>query len=67
MKRRILVLLLAIGTVGGFASGIASVAHCKREHRDAFERHVAKVCVEAARAGDARSGDGRDRPPAEAR
>ena len=60
MKRRILVVLLAIGTVGGYASGFASLAHCKHERRAAFERHVAKVCTEAARSSEAR-----DRPSAD--
>jgi hypothetical protein len=49
MKRRILVVLLALGTVGGFASGLASMAKCHSSQRAAFERHVAKVCTEAAR------------------
>jgi hypothetical protein len=49
MKRRILVALLALGTIGGFASGVASVVH-HRHHREAWERHVAKICADAARA-----------------
>jgi hypothetical protein len=49
MKRRILIVLLSLGTLGGFASGVASVA-CHRRHHAQFERHVAKLCADAARA-----------------
>ncbi len=65
MKRKLLIALLAFGTVGGFGSGIASMAcfhHHAAERRAAFERHVADVCVEAAH----RAQDGQapvDRPP----
>ncbi len=55
MKRRILAVVLALGTVAGFASGIHSM-RCHRERRAAFERHVASVCIDAAR------GEGRDEP-----
>jgi len=47
MKRRILIALLAVGTVGGYAGGFCSLRH-HHERRAAFERHVAAVCVEAA-------------------
>ena len=49
MKRKILIALLALGTLGGFGSGIVHLAHARRCHRDAWERHVAKVCTDAAR------------------
>jgi hypothetical protein len=42
-------IVLAIGTVAGFASGFRSMARCHHAQRDAFERHVADVCVKAAR------------------
>lgn len=51
MKRKLLIALLAFGTVAGFGSGIASMAcwhHRAEARRAAFERHVADVCVEAA-------------------
>jgi hypothetical protein len=48
MRRRIAIVLLALGTVGGYASGFASMRHCRAE-RAAWERHVAKVCVDAAK------------------
>jgi predicted transporter len=49
MKRRILIALLSFGTIAGFGSGFASLS-CKRaKHRAAFERHVAELCVSAAK------------------
>jgi hypothetical protein len=41
--------LLAIGAVGGYASGFAHLHRCGRERHAAFERHIADVCVGAAR------------------
>jgi hypothetical protein len=49
MKRRILIALLALGTIGGFVSGFCSLRHHHQGRRAAFERHDASVCVEAAR------------------
>jgi len=60
MRRSILIPLLALGTVGGYGAGFASMACHSHARRAAFERHVASVCVEAARR-DARRGDDRDR------
>jgi hypothetical protein len=51
MMRKFLIALLAFGTIGGYAAGVRSLCHA-RERRAAFERHVAQVCVEAAREGD---------------
>jgi hypothetical protein len=57
IRRRILILLLSLGTFGGFASGFHSLRHhssCGASssscswHHDAFERHVAQVCADAA-------------------
>ena len=53
MRRRIAIVLLAIGTVGGYASGFASLSHCRAHRRAAWEHHMAQVCVEAARSGRA--------------
>lgn len=66
MKRRLLIALLAFGTVFGFGSGFASMA-CRAHHgrdarRAAFERHVADVCVDAALRARADRGPV-DRPP----
>ena len=52
MRRKFLIAVLALGTVGGFASGFASMGRCHGQRRDAFEQHVAKVCVDAARQSD---------------
>jgi hypothetical protein len=57
MRRKLLIAVLAFGTVAGFGSGFFSLARggCRNHHerRAAFERHVADVCVEAAnRAND---------------
>lgn len=48
MRRIGLIVLLSLGTLGGFASGIASMRGC-HQRREAFEQHVARVCVDAAR------------------
>ena len=47
-RRKLLIGLLALGTVGGFASGFAGMgcrAHSRRQH---FERHVSELCADAA-------------------
>jgi len=65
MRRSILVPLLALGTIGGYGAGFASMACHSHARRAAFERHVAAVCVDAARrAGprDSRDLDDRDDP-----
>jgi hypothetical protein len=49
MRRRILMAVLAVGTVAGYGSGFAHMRHCSRDRHAAFEQHVAKVCVDAAR------------------
>jgi hypothetical protein len=50
LGRKLLIAALAMGAVGGFASGFASMRHCHNSRRASFERHVAQVCVDAARA-----------------
>ncbi len=47
--RRLAIALLALGTVGGYTLGFASMRCHSRERREAFEHHVAQVCVDAAR------------------
>ncbi|NUO54779.1 MAG: hypothetical protein HOV80_38550 [Polyangiaceae bacterium] len=52
MKRKIVMGLLALGTIGGFASGFASMG-CRAQHRrEAFENRVAETCVRAAKTVD---------------
>ena len=53
MKRKILIGLLALGTVGGYASGFACARHRAHERHDSFERHVADLCVSAAKRAEA--------------
>ena len=48
MGRRILIGLLALGAIGGFAAGFAGLcrgAHYRHRH---FEERVADVCTQAA-------------------
>ena len=52
MRRKIVIALLTLGTIGGYASGFASMRACNNHRREAFEQHVAKVCVDAARTSD---------------
>ncbi len=52
MKRRILMAILAAGAIGGFASEFHGACHRHHDRRAAFERHVADVCVQAARKSD---------------
>ena len=49
MRRTILMVVLGLGVIGGYASGFAQMHHCSRARRAAFEQHVAKVCVAAAK------------------
>ena len=58
---RIKIALLTLGTVGGFAAGAMSL-HCHAHRRAAMERHIARVCVDAARA-DSRGPSGAWAPP----
>ena len=61
MRRKALIVLLALGTVGGYASGFASMKWCHNQRRASFEQHVAQVCVDAARKEDAASARARER------
>lgn len=53
VKRGLLIGLLSLGTIGGFASGIHSMRHHCQARREQFENHVADVCVRAAKAAEA--------------
>lgn len=48
MRRRFLIVLLAIGTVAGYASGFRSMRHCRSER--GWERH-SPAAMEAYREG----------------
>lgn len=49
MKRKILIGLFSLGTIGGFGSFAVHAMHLHCAHRAAFEHHIAKVCTDAAR------------------
>lgn len=53
MRRKFAIVLLTLGTIGGFASGIASLRCHSWQRRQSFEQHVAKICVDAAKSADA--------------
>lgn len=54
MARRFLVVLFALGAVAGFASAFH---HRFPDRREAFERHVAEVCTDAALRAYVKAGD----------
>lgn len=49
MRRPILKTVLWLGVIGGFGSAFFHMGHCHHDRREAFERHLAEVCVNAAR------------------
>ncbi|MFO0759276.1 MAG: hypothetical protein U0359_22480 [Byssovorax sp.] len=57
MRRRLLIVLLALGTVGGYGMGFAQLRCHARARNHGFERHVAKICADAARAPRAQDAD----------
>lgn len=68
MKRKLLIVLLGLGTILGFSTGFASMSHRWHHHaeqrRAAWEAHVADVCVDAARRADGPP-PAWDRPPSD--
>jgi hypothetical protein len=62
IRRKIAIVLLTLGSIGGYAAGFASLrAHgggCnwREQRQQAFEQHVARVCVDAARQADGERG-----------
>jgi hypothetical protein len=52
MARRILMGVLALGALGGFWSGFH---HRHHDQREAFERHVADLCSDAALRANAKA------------
>jgi hypothetical protein len=49
MRRRLAIVLLTLGTIGGYAAGFASLKCHHQARRQAFEQHVANICVNAAK------------------
>ena len=48
MRRKVLIFVLAMGAIGGFASGLYGCHYHDIERRRAFEDHIADVCTRAA-------------------
>lgn len=48
MRRKALIVVLAVGAIAGFASGLFGCHHHAWERRQSFEDHMADVCVRAA-------------------
>jgi hypothetical protein len=54
MRRELRIVLLTAGVLLGFGSGLHALRMRHWQRRLAWERHVAGLCVDAARAGPAR-------------
>ncbi|MEO8900707.1 MAG: hypothetical protein ABI488_03620 [Polyangiaceae bacterium] len=61
MKRKALMFALALGAVGGFASGLYGCHH-HGERRQAFEDHIADVCTRAAERSHGHPSDAENLP-----
>lgn len=48
MRRPVLRFVLWLGVIGGFGSAFVHARHCHHHRREAFENHIADVCVQAA-------------------
>ena len=48
MRRKALMVLFALGAIGGFGSAAFGCRHHASERREAFEAHIAEVCTRAA-------------------
>ena len=53
MKRRIVMVLLALGATAGFAAGFVHLGFHIHARHQAMERHLAQVCADAARSAPA--------------
>jgi hypothetical protein len=53
MKRKALIALLALGTIGGFGSGVFSMCRHRQHHRARFEQTVTNICTNALRQAQA--------------
>lgn len=62
MRRRLAIVLLTLGTIGGYASGFASLRCHSHARRQAFENHIADVCVRAAKQVETGQGQGQAQP-----
>ena len=48
-KHKALIVLLSLGTVGGFACGVASMCHHKQNRHSEFKQTVTNICADALR------------------
>ena len=51
IRRRFAIVLLALGTIAGYGSALCSWSHARHVRREAFEQHLARVCLDAAHRG----------------
>lgn len=49
MKRKLLIVVLALGTVGGFASGFASMCRHAKWRRHHWKETVTEICSDAVK------------------
>jgi hypothetical protein len=54
MRRDLRIALLTAGVLLGFGSGFQALCMRNWQRRQAWERHMAELCVEAARGGPGR-------------
>ncbi len=64
MRRKAWMLVLGLGAIAGFASGIFG-CHYRSDRRQAFEDHVADVCTRAAERSREHAPSSAARAPAE--
>jgi hypothetical protein len=62
MRRRALILVLALGAIAGFASGLYGCHYHGVERRQAFEDHIADVCMRAAERSRTQASHAENRP-----
>lgn len=48
MKRKLLLIALALGTVAGYSSALYHHSHQRRARHAKWQQHVADLCVQAA-------------------
>jgi hypothetical protein len=48
-KRKALIVLLSLGTIGGFACGVANMYHHKQNRHSEFKQTVTNICADAIR------------------
>ncbi len=58
MKRKVLMVALALGTIGGFTWGVASLSYHAHRHKarghSHFKQQVTEICADAVRQAQAK-------------